>query len=65
MAYPTQLRRSCEPCESQVFDDCVIQMRRNRTVIGDGFSASVTVPPLPLSTVPACETSATRLSSAA
>src|ERR1700736_1680444 len=34
IAYPTQLRRSALPCESQVFDDCVMSRRTNLTFSG-------------------------------
>src|SRR5258708_6765854 len=52
MAYPRQLRLSALPCESQVFEEAVIQMRTHCTFTGAVASCSVTVPPLPLVTTP-------------
>src|SRR6516162_148724 len=52
IAYPRQLRRSAEPCESQVLEDCVIQIRTQRTGMGDDARRIVTMPPLPFSTAP-------------
>src|SRR5579862_495547 len=53
IAYPTQLRRSAEPCVSQVFEDSVIQMRMWRVETGKAVRLSSTSPPFPCSTAPA------------
>src|SRR5215469_7683489 len=50
--YPTQLRRSSEPCVSQVFEDCVIQIRSQRTGMGEDARRMVAMPPLPFSIAP-------------
>src|SRR5260370_35783308 len=52
MAYPRQLRLSAPPCESQVFEDAVIQMRTHWTFTGAFASCSVAQPPFPLVTTP-------------
>src|ERR1700704_954621 len=52
MAYPRQLRLSELPCESQVFEDAVIQMRTHWTFTGAVDSCRVALPPLPFVTTP-------------
>src|SRR5260370_18172371 len=52
MAYPRQLRLSASPCEAQVFEDAVIQMRTHWTFTGAVDSCSVTLPPFPSRTTP-------------
>src|SRR5713226_4114574 len=52
MAYPRQLRLSESPCESQVFEDAVIQMRTHWTFTGAVASCSVAAPPFPFVTTP-------------
>src|SRR5271167_918647 len=52
MAYPRQLRGSADPCESQLFDDSVIQILINRTTMGACVSWSVTVPLRPFEITP-------------
>src|SRR5215471_20817050 len=47
MAYPTQLRRSVEPCESQVLEERVIQTRTNFVATADVDSRIVASPPVP------------------
>src|SRR5260370_14587555 len=52
MAYPRQLRLSASPCESQVFEDAVIQMRTHWTFTGAVANCSVALPPFPFVTTP-------------
>src|SRR6266852_2569197 len=52
MAYPRQLRLSELPCESQVLEDAVIQMRTHWTFTGAVDNCSVAIPPLPFVTTP-------------
>src|ERR1700687_6266552 len=47
-----QSRRSLEPCESHVPDDCVMSTRTNCALMGRELSCVYICPPLPLFTVP-------------
>src|SRR6266436_6436440 len=52
MAYPRQLRLSALPCESQVFEDSVIQIRIHWTFTGAVANCNVAAPPFPFVTTP-------------